>query len=258
MTAALRRVLSAPGWVATLWVLFVGFAATAGGIVAATVDGALRPHGTAPDGRLAYALADLVLDHGAIAGAAAAAVVTAAALGLLAWTLLAGAVIARLSDGRPSTEALATGWRTLPAVLVQTAWHVVLRAVVVLAALSTASALPPAAGWPVLWVVWALCTVGLDLARVRVVTGGEAPFHPRTAALALVDVVRGAGRWWPAMILAAISALLPATIVWLGASNLGANAMPTFARAMSLVALLVGLWRIALVAMRAPPSAADT
>jgi hypothetical protein len=255
MTAALRRVLGAPGWLASIWLLQIGLAAAAGVIVQATLGAALEPHAATPDGHTLYALADLVLDHRAVLGGTMATVAVTSIAGVLAWTLLVGGVLARLAYGHDTPRVMLTWWRTLPAVLVQSLWHLGIRVGLWLLALSTASALPRAAGWPLLWLVWAVATVGLDLARARVVRGTASAYHPRTAAVAMLDVVRAPGRFAPAFGLAALGALLPAVTLLVAMGSLGAPAMPSLARLVALLAVGLGFWRLAIVLERDPADA---
>ena len=253
MRAALRRLGSIPGWVVGVWLTQVALAAGVGAIVKTTVAAAMAGDHIEPGGRWLYALADLGLDHPAIAAAAAAAIGVSAVAGLLAWTLVVGLLLARLRSNASTGAVLQTWWKTLPGIGAQSAWHVVMRGVMLLAALSTASALPPVAGWPLVWLVWSIGVVGLDVARTRVVDGAP-PLHPRTAALAIVDVVRHPARYGPAVALAAIGTLVPLVLVWLGLSQLGGALAPTGARAVALAGVALGLWRLALVVLRTDAS----
>ncbi len=256
MIAALRRLAAIPGWLVGIWLAQVALAAGVGAIVRTTVAAAMDGDHIEPGARWLYALADLGLDHPAIAAAAAASIGVAAVAGLLAWTLVVGLLLARLRADTSTAAVLHTWWKTLPGIGAQSAWHVLMRGVMLLAALSTASALPPAAGWPLVWLVWSVAIVGLDVARTRVVDGAR-PLHPRTAAVAIIDVVRHPARFGPAVALAAAGTIVPLLVVWLGLSQLGGAMAPLAARAVALVGVGLGLWRLAVVVARTEPGDDD-
>jgi hypothetical protein len=244
MIHALRRVLRMPGWIAAVWLGQLALAAAVGSLVAAAVDAALAGHGTVADGRILYALADLGLDRPSLPATAIVASLMGGLAGAFAWMLLVGGVIARIADAGGPARAW---WRAMPAVIVQSLWHAVLRALLLFVAMTSASALPAAAGWPLLLVAWVLGVVALDVARARVVLERAAPWSPKTAALALVDSVRAPRRYAGAWALALLSTLLPLGMAYVALASLGATAAPTFVRGLSLVAILVGFWRLALV-----------
>lgn len=245
MIAALRRVLSAPGFLAAVWLVHVAVAAGIGIFVHAAFDQAIAPHEVADDGRRLFALLDVVTDHRGVVAGFSAATLVAGLVGALAWTLLVGLVIVRLSGAR-EPGAIATRFAsTLPAVVVQSAWHLLLRGVLVFAVLTAAAGLPQMLAWPLLVLAWSVSIVALDVARVSVVIGDARPYHPRTAAAALLSVVRTPRRFGGPVLLAFAQLLVLACAPYVAVAWLGAPVVPTVVRGLALLAAVLGLWRLA-------------
>lgn len=251
--AGLRRLASAPGWLGALWLVQVLVAAAIGLSLRASIEQAIAPHAIADDGRRLFALLDVLTDHrGAIAGFSA--ITLASALGgMIAWTLVSGAMIVRLSGQTDPREIAFLWWRSLPAVAVQSLWHVGMRGLVVFAVIALAGSVPRALTWPLLVLAWAACTVALDRTRAAVVLHGAPRFHPRTAATALWSVLRTPRRDGPIALLALAQLGVLASLPLLAVAHLGEGLVPAATRSLALAAVVLGLWRLAAVVATAAP-----
>jgi hypothetical protein len=257
MILALRRVMSAPGFIAVVWLFHVAIAAAIGVFVHATIDQAIAPHEIADDGRRLFALLDVLTDHRGIVAGFSAAALAGAIASACAWTLLSGLLVVRLS-GERDPGAIASRWvSTLPAVVVQSIWHLVLRGLLVFAVLTAAGSLPRMLSWPLLVLAWSVSIVALDAARASVVLTDARPFHPRTAAAALLAVVRTPRRFAGAVLLAALQLVVLVSAPYVAVAWLGAPIVPTVVRGLALVAAVLGLWRLCTVVLQTRPPGSD-
>jgi hypothetical protein len=137
--------------------------------------------------------------------------------------------------------------RTVPAVAITSVWHAVLRVVLLLVVLASVGPLPAAVAWPLLLVALIASSLALDLARVGVVLHDAPGFHIRTAAYAYVQAFK---RWRLLVGVAAPWLLQVAASLasgWIALHSLGAGGQLWVARALTLVAVAAGLWRLAMV-----------
>ncbi len=245
LRGGLRRLLANPGlWFGT-WIGLIVAAAVVGALVRAIVASAVVPFGVLHPGRVLYGLAEVLAEQPAVATAVAVAVVSSAVLSALAWLLLSPLCIARLA-GRPWPEAAGRAMQTLPAVLVQSLWHGVLRVAVLVALGLTVQPLPAVVAWPLLAVGWLMLGVALDITRVAVCEHDAAPFHIRSAWQGLVQAARRPGLTLPCALLSLGQLLLAALLLWLALLGLesGSTVLP---RLVSLVSVGLGLARLATV-----------
>lgn len=245
LRGGLRRLLANPGlWIGT-WIGLVLGAALVGGLVRAIVASAVVPFGVLHPGRVLYGLAEILAEHPAVATTVVVGIVSSAVLSGLAWLLLSPLCIARLA-GRPWPEAAARAMQTLPAILVQSLWHLVLRIVVLLALLLTVQPLPPLVAWPLMAVGWVMMGVALDITRVSVCEHDAAPFHIRSTWRGVVQAVRRPGLTLPCALLSIGQLLLAGGLLWLALVGLesGSTWLP---RLITLVSVGLGLGRIATV-----------
>lgn len=258
MIEALRRVLRAPGVLAVVWLLHVAIAATIGLVVHAAIDEAIRPHAIADDGRRLFALLDVLQDHKSVVAAFSTATVAAAVGAALSWTLLSGLLVTRLSGERRRDVVIERFVATLPAVIVQSGWHLVLRALLVFAVLAIAGSLPRFLSWPLLVLAWTISIVALDRVRAEVVLGDARRYHPRTAAAALLAVVRTPRAFAGPVLLAVVQLALLVAVPYAAVAMLGRPLVPAATRGLALLATFVGLWRLSAVVGRSvPPRAPD-
>ena len=253
---ALRIVAGSPGLVGGLilgqWIAAKLAAMPVVAAVASAIDGYAPGTRPAAYERILAVVVELVIAQPSVAAAMVTSVVSVAILSAIVWTLAAGGVITRYSLAtpgvRPSLEAVGGQWlRTLPSVIVQTAWHLLLRAVVVVVAVTAVDSLPQSLGWAVIGITLLLATVALDLARVGAVTGVARPYHPATAARAFMVALRTPSLLVPAGLLALAGWLATGTTLMAGLWALSDPSWLWVARACSAVGLVLGLTRIAFV-----------
>lgn len=253
----LRRLVQAPVlWIAT-WVLVVTVAGVAGVRIRAVVATALHPFDALDLDRVVFATIDALRDHPGIGAEVLVSLITSGVVGALTWTVLSPLLITRLGGKRPLAELGARALSKLPPVVVQSLWHLVLRALLVLAVVLS---LPASTLWLALPLAWLLAGVALDATRVAVVEHDAASWHPRTAWRGLVRAVRRPGLLLPCMLLGLAQLGITAAILWLALSGYGAASLWP-ARALALVSVGLGLWRIGTVVEDAasdPPATAQT
>jgi hypothetical protein len=140
----------------------------------------------------------------------------------------------------------ATALAGLPSVVVQSIWHAVLRAVLIAAVLMSAQPLPEWAIAVLLGIAWLVASVALDATRVAVVVGDAAPWHVKTAWRGFVRVAKRPWVLASGVLLGVGQLLIGAAIVWLALAGLGAGSAWA-GRALALVSVGLGLWRIGIV-----------
>ena len=243
---ALRRVASAPWLVLALWASQIAVAIVFGSVLAAMVTAAMAPFAGLEDGYVFGSVVELLSIHRVVGAGALAGLAVSGLVGLIGWSLVSGLVIGRLADF-PRSEVAGRWASTLPGVLVTSVWHLVIRgALLVVVAFATAP-LPRSVALLALAGALAVSTLALDIARTQVVLHDAARFHVRTATNAYVQAVRqwpllirALGPWFLQMLVVVVSA-------WLALASLGGESHLWAVRALSLMAVVFGLWRVALV-----------
>ncbi|MEM9459754.1 MAG: hypothetical protein AAGF11_36595 [Myxococcota bacterium] len=255
----LGRVLAAPElWLGT-WLGLVLWASLLGWIVQSVVAAAVMPFGAMEPDHVIFGLLDVLGEHRGAAATVLAALSVSGALSAVIWLVLAPVVIARLSDEGSWSQVGARALPELPAVLVQTLWHGVLRALLVLAVLLSVQPLPAAVGWSLLGLGWLWCTVALDAARVAVVEHGAAPFHVRSAAQGFVYTIRRPALLLPCALMSLGQWLITATALWLSLAGI-VDGTPWGPRGLAALSVGLGLWRVATMVARQkddPPPTPD-
>jgi hypothetical protein len=244
---ALSRVVRAPGLLLALWIGQLLFAWLLAFPVRMVGEAAMGPFTWFDDGHRLRALAELLIDQPEIAAVISASMLSSAMLAVVFAILVGPAVITRL-HGRAGIAELgrATG-QHLGAMVVQTLYGLVPRAVFggLAGALLMAG---PAALAPALLLA-ALPTLVLDRARVAIILEGERPLHPKTHLRALVHVLKRplwmfSGALLDVLPIAVGIAALMFVISPAGVA-MGGGAL-WVARLAGLLALALGLWRISL------------
>ncbi|MCX4240067.1 hypothetical protein [Paraliomyxa miuraensis] len=246
VVGGLRRLLGAPGLWLGSWGLMLVIAWSAGAHVEVVVSALLGPFDALDPDAMVFAVIDLMRLHPAAGAGFSMAVLGGTVTSALAWVVLSPLVIARLA-GHRSAEAL--GSRALakvPAVVVQSLWHGLLRAVLMLAVVMAARSLPPLALAIAAGLAWLCAGVALDATRVAVVEHDAAPWHPRTAWRGFVRVLRRPRLLIPGVLLGLGQLATSATILWVGLAGFGGGS-PWIPRILALVSLGLGLWRIGIV-----------
>jgi hypothetical protein len=242
----LKRVLAAPGLVLALWVAQLLLAWHLATPVRVAARAAIGEYAWIDDGHLMSALIELFADHQPVAALLAENAMVASVLGVLFWGLAYGGVIRRLSGKATVSELAAASVGFLPAIAAQTLWLGIVRAALVAAAFGVGMKLPALA--VVLGVAFTAVTiVAADLARVDVVLLGGRKLHPATAWRALKQALTQPRLLAGAGTLAIAQMVVPLLALYLVLSDTGGAASIWLARALTLVALGLGLWRIGVV-----------
>ncbi len=255
--SALRRVLTAPGLIVAVVAVQLLAAAAIGSVVRAGVGAAMGRWTILADGHLFYALFELLVEHPGPAAAARELLAGSTVLALVVWTVIAAGVLRRLDGPARLSELAAATVRGFPGVLVVSLWHLVPRAVILAAAGALTAKLLGAQTWGLLGIALTVAALGyatcaLDLARAAVVLHGAPRFHPRTALRAYLRAARRPGVLLPSMLLSAGQWGLVAAIVAVAVAGAGSPWTIWLARALSVLAVILGLTRMA-VAVGAGP-----
>ena len=243
---ALRRVLKSPGLVIVLWLAQAAAAWLLAGIVAAAASAAMQGFAWVDDGHLLAAIAELTSNQRAVGVAMVQIAITAVVLGIVFWTVAYGGVIARLEGKKPASEVAAASIKYMPGIAAQTIYVYILRAVPMVP-LGLMAAKFPALAFVTGLGVMMLTIVAADIARVSVVLHDARPFHPKTALIALRRAVTRPALLARAGLLAIASIAIPAILVYIVMADAAGSASIWLARCLSLVGLVIGLWRIAFV-----------
>lgn len=242
---ALRRVVVAPGFVLALWGAQLLLAKLLAGPARAAAKSGMRDWTWFDDGHRVRAVAELIADEPAIAGAITSSLLSTAVLATIFSVLAAPAILTRLDGQRSLAWILGATGRELPAMLVQTGYGLVFRALCLGLAGVCASLLGPR-GLPLILLLASFPILVLDRARAAVVLDDARPYHPMTL-LRSIGHVALRPLWW-------LSGTLIETlklVVVLGALVLVIQAGPSpigiwVARAAGLAGVVLGLWRVAL------------
>jgi len=244
--AGARRVIGAPGLWLACWVGLAAIAWVVGGYVQLLVAAAVGPFDALDLGRVVYGIADVLRVYPELMPGIAMAVIIGGAVSGIAWTVVSPVVIARLAGRTGLREVGATALAGLPGVVVQSLWHVVLRAVLVAAVMMSAQPLPKWGIWVLVGVVWLAAGVALDATRVAVVEGDAAPWHVKTAWRGFVRVARRPRVLVPGVLLGVGQVVIGGGIVWGALVGVGSGSA-WVPRVLALVSVGLGLWRIGIV-----------
>jgi hypothetical protein len=246
VAGGLRRLLGAPGLWVGCWLALAGLSWLVGAQVQLVAAAAVGPFDALDLDRVVFGVADVVRVHPEVMAGLVAAVLGGSVMSAVGWLLASPVVIARLAGHRGLRELGERGLGALPAVAVQSLWHAVLRGVLMVVVLLSAQPLP------VPWVVslgllaWLAAGVALDATRVAVVEHGAAPWHIKTAWQGLLRVARRPRVLGPGIVLGLGQVVTSAAIVWLALAGLGGGTAWGL-RALALVGVGLGLWRVAIV-----------
>ncbi len=245
--SALRRVLGAP-W---LWVAIAGLKLALALVFArpvrAAISASLGPFAlnSGPES-LIVEFTLLVARHEAVGAVIAVSVLLAAALGLLLWLLVAGAVFTRLARSCSPGESFGAALRHLPGLTLVAVYTLLPRGLVILNLFY--DPLGISNFWAralVFWIGWTWCTLALDRARAGVVLRGRSAVDPRPLLGAFVEVLQQPRRSLGAAAVLLVNGLLVIGTLLLGIWFLGAPWLLWAARGLAALGVGLVLWRSA-------------
>ncbi|MFO7562018.1 MAG: hypothetical protein R6X02_05200 [Enhygromyxa sp.] len=239
---ALGRVIRAPGFVLLLWLAQLLLAKLLAGPVRAAAQAGMRGHTWFDDGHRLRAVAELLVDEPAIMATLSSALSAGAIVAGLFSVVAAPAMLTRLAGERSAAAVLGAVGARLPAMLVQTGYGLVFRAICTGLAAIPATLLG-AGGVPLVLLIASFPILVLDRARAAVVLEDERPYHPKTFLRALVHVGKRPLWWVSGTILEALK-IGVGVVALLLVIQLGGGIW--LARGAGLLAVALGLWRVAL------------
>ena len=251
---SLRRVLGAPG----LWIGLVAaqllLASAAALPVTMMVAAAMEPFSIDASQLLLAPIAELMIDNPSLRIAIAAALATSAILSGLLWILLGAGIIHRLHRPASASETIAAAVRHLPGMAALSAYHGLLRGLLVLFAAANNELIRGL----VLILGWTLCTAAIDLARSEVVLTGAKGYHPKTVLRAIGRVLSKPKVWVGSGLLTLTGLAISVAILAIAAHSFGdASGAIYGARALAALGVGVALWRVA-IAVRAAEELSET
>ena len=252
-----RRVLSAPGWVLAIAAANLLLAWCLGATTRAAFD-SVTGRWSVVEGEIVYGLMEILPEQSGLLLVIRQSLAGTTVLGFLFWTLLAGGVLYRLKEEAPISRVLSRAVRSVPTVAVISFWHLLLRLILVAAAVGIGVGLDKlgAAAWiaPLLGgLIFLFSTCALDLARAHGVLHGARRFHPATALGGFAEALRRPGVLIASMLLGLRRWCAVLAILWLSIDGLSAGHGPWPARGLWVVALLCGLARMGVAVEAGPP-----
>ena len=244
--AGARRVLGAPGLWLACWVGLAAMAWVTGTYAQLLVAAAVGPFDALDLQRAVFGIADVLRVYPELMPGIAMAVLVGGAVSGIGWMMVSPVVIARLAGRTGLRDVGATALAGLPGVVVQSLWHLVLRGVLVAVVAISAQPLPDWAIWVIVGVAWLVAGVALDATRVAVVEGNAAPWHVKTAWRGFVRVAKRPRVLVPGVLLGLGQVGIGCVIVWVALAGLGGGSA-WGARALALLSVGLGLWRIGIV-----------
>ena len=255
----LRRLLGAPGWWLAAWLWMAIVAGLIGWQVQLLTVATLQSFDVLDPARRLFGVIDVLRDNPAIGAGLATSAIASVLLGAVTWTLLSPLLIVRLTGSRPWSELGSRALSGLAPVLVQSLWHLLMRALLMLLVVVSVISAPPIVLWILGPLVWFISGAAQDATRVAVVEHGAAPWHIRSAIQGLGRVLRRPKLLVPCVVLSAGQLAITGTIMWMALAGLSAGSL-WGVRLLSVLSVGLGLWRIATVvedAAQDPPKAAD-
>ncbi len=257
LVQAASRVARAPGLIVLVVGLHLTLAAAVGFSTRSVIGASMEPYALIDNRQLLFALFELLGMSPGMLRPTGHLIVGSAVIGWGFWTLLAAGIIHRLRAANPLPRLAAAAVRGLPGVLAMTAWHLLIRAVLLGV---TGAAVRPLlkddswgpVGLLILASVFALCICALDLARCEVVLHGARRFHPKTAWRGLVHALRRPAILAHSMLLSLAQWGCLAAVMLAAFAGLHGGPAIWLARGLAILGLLLGLTRLA-VAVGAGP-----
>ncbi|MEM7153077.1 MAG: hypothetical protein AAF799_09545 [Myxococcota bacterium] len=246
LIGGLRRTLGAPGWWLGGWLWMAAVAGLIGWQIQMLTVAALKSFDALDTSRMLFGVVDVLRDHPAVGAGLATSAIASLVLGAITWTLLSPLLIVRLAGPRPWSELGGRALSGLLPVLVQSVWHLLLRALLMAIVVVSVMAAPPIVLWILGPLVWMLCGVAQDATRVAVVEHGAAPWSVRSTVQGLGRVVRRPGLLIPCLLLSLGQVVIMGTILWMALAGLTTGSL-WGVRLLSALSVGLGLWRVATV-----------
>ena len=249
---ALSRVLRAPAFVLGLWVLQLLIAKLLAAPARSAARAGMRGHAWFEDGHRLRAMTELFTDEPSVVATIAAALTTSAILAGLFSVIAAPVILVRLAGARTWSTVLSRAVTKLPAVLVQTGYGLVFRALCTgLAAIP--ATLIGAGAVPLVLLIGSFPILVLDRARAAVVLEDERPYHPKTFLRAIIHVAKRPLWWSSGTVIEAlkIGVGVVALMMVIQADMAGGV---WWARVAGLLAVVLGLWRVSLAISPTQPT----
>lgn len=242
---ALLRVLGAPAFVLLLWAAQLLFAKLLAGPARGAAQAGMRGSSWFADGHRLRAVAELLFAEPGVISAIVAALSTSAVLATLFSVVAAPAILTRLAGQRSLATMLSAVGAKLPAILVQTLYGLVFRGLCMgIAAIP--AALLGAYSAPLVLLIASFPILVLDRARAAVVLDDARPYHPKTFLRAIVHVGKRPLWWLSGAVLESLALSVGIGALVLVAQAEFADGSIWLARIAGLLALIFGLWRVAL------------
>lgn len=240
---ALARVLRAPAFVLGLWLAQLLTAKLLAAPSRSAAQASMRGHAWFDDGHRLRAVIELFSDQPSVIATITTALTASAILGGLFSVIAAPVILVRLAGVRSWSKLLGAAAAKLPAVLAQTGYGLIFRALCTGLAAVPATLLG-AGGVPLVLLLGSFPIFVIDRARAAVVLEGERPYHPKTFLRAIVHVAKRPLWWASGTVIEALK-----IAVGVAALMLVIQAAPGgiwWARAAGLLAVIFGLWRVSL------------
>lgn len=242
---ALQRVIRAPALVLGLWLAQLLIAKLLAAPIRSAARAGMAGNTWFDDGHRLRALVELFIEHPPIVATITSALTASAIVGGLISVVAAPAILVRLSGEKSLAAMFGALGAKLPAMLVQTGYGLVFRALCTGLAAIPATLLG-AGAVPVVLLIASFPILVLDRARAAVVLEEERPYHPKTFLRAIVHVGRRP-LWWLS------GTLIEALKLGVGVAALMLVMRPELiggglwlARGAGLIAVTLGLWRVSL------------
>ncbi|HEY8379201.1 MAG TPA: hypothetical protein VIK91_22060 [Nannocystis sp.] len=243
---AVRRVTGAPGLVVVLCALQLALAWALAQPIAAATRATMRNHLWADADRLLAALAELVSAHPAVAATVATAALLSAALGAALALLVRGGVLRRLAGPCSAGEIAQASVAHLPVLALLGLYGLVLRLALAFVAHAVAGT-HALAELAVLALLMTFATCAGDLAAYRRVVRGDRCVHPREYLRACLDLLHSPRLWLASAAASLARWAVAAAIVLVAVHGFATAWSPWAARALACLAVVLSLWRAALV-----------
>ena len=247
--SALKRVLQAPSTI--VWVLLFQLVPTwmLGRFTRSGVNASLGGNALESPERMLASTFELFGTQSGLGGTLGAALVLLLVVTLVLWMVALGGVVGRLHGPLTAADMAGLGMARLPGLVSASAWHLVIRALLVFVPFVVARrALEGGAQSAALLLCFLLLgfsTCALDFARCRVVTAGQPGRHPRTILGSLKDPLRRPGALFASIFWGTLQWVCLLIMPWWTLNHLSDGNPIWVVRGLAVAAVVFGLTRLA-------------